>query len=115
MKKLIQIQGELIKENPSFPKNMCTLASKCVYDKLGFLPVAGFALTSNGVERHAWNVDGEGRRIDLTLYQFDLSAPKIVYAFKEDLLQKWDYFEIKKATLNLRKFIFNYNLNFFKL
>lgn len=111
-KKLKMIQEKLILENPAFPKKMCSLSSKIVYDELGFLPVAGHVLTSQGVEKHSWNVDNEGKIIDLTLYQFG-NADKIIYLNKDDLVDSWGYFESMESTEALRKYIKNFGKDFF--
>jgi hypothetical protein len=112
--KLIQIQNSLIKENPLFPKNMCSLSAKQVYDELGFLPVAGYVLTSQGFEKHSWNIDSNGKIIDLTLYQFGKNAGKIIYSNKDELIDSWGYFENKESTEFLRKYIQNFEKSFFR-
>ena len=106
---LEKIQDILISENPGFPKKKCSLASKVVFEKLGFLPVSGFVLTSNGVEEHAWNVDSKGKIIDLTFYQFDSNAPKIIHSYLEDVCQDKGYFVNKKRTDFLRELISSYD------
>ena len=111
-KKLVEIQNELIDENPFFPKNMCSLSAKQIYDQLGFSPVAGYVLTSNGLEKHSWNIDSDGKIVDITLYQFNESVDKVIHSKKEDLMNSWGYFEDKKSTEALRKYINNFGKNF---
>lgn len=111
--KLIEIQNSLKDENPGFPKNMCSLSSKIVYDELGFLPVAGYVLTSRGLEKHSWNIDSKGKIIDLTLYQFDGVFDKIINSEKENLVDSWGYFENEGSTKALRKYIENFTNEFF--
>ena len=115
IRKLLEIQKKLDLENNGFPKNSCSLASKVVYDELGFLPYSGFVLVNNQVVKHSWNETSENEIIDLSLYQFNNQYPKIIYSSRKSIEGKWKYFFNKKNTSSLRKYIKNFDESFFKI
>lgn len=102
----LEIQRELKRVAPGFPKNCCSLAAKEVHDKFGYKPVSGFVFTSKGPEEHSWNEDGEGNIVDLTLHQFnDFKDHIFVKIPWEDAAHKYGHSPNGKMTDSLERYI----------
>lgn len=113
VKKLEEVHNKL-EQKPGFPKNSCSLAAKVVYERMGIPIFAGYVLTDTGPEKHSWNETEDSKIIDLSLYQFDkLNIPKIIYEDRKNLEGSWGYFVDEENTKRLRKYIENFNEDFF--
>lgn len=105
LKELKYFQEKLIKEIPGFPVKKCSLTAKLVFEKFGFPPVSGTVFTIRGLEDHSWNVEENGKIVDLDYYRFDSSELYIVYSDLMDVCQDKGYFVDKELTNNLKKYI----------